>query len=110
MNGSRKMGAVDVYIWRETNSELKLETLGDQGLDSIEWLECMDLNTEEAGRSHHIREKWKWLQLLKDFNCAVTSTWSNTHNHGEFHTRRGWGSRVRKKQIDYNVTLAIFSV
>ena len=31
----------------------------------------------------------------------VTRTWANCDAPGEFHTRRAWGSRDRKKQIDY---------
>ena len=41
-----------------------------------------------------------WLQLLRDFDCTVTSTWVDAENLGECHTWRAWGSRVRKKQLD----------
>ena len=57
----------------------------------------MDLNAEEAGRSSSHTRKLRWLQVLNDFNCAVTD------DHGEYHTWRAWGSRVRKKQNDYYV-------
>ena len=46
-------------------------------------------------------KKLRWFQLLKDFNCTVTSTWTNNEQSGEFHTWRAWGSRGRKKQLDY---------
>ena len=46
-------------------------------------------------------KKLRCLQLLKDFNCTVTSTWTNNEDNREFHTWRAWGSRVRKKQLDY---------
>ena len=38
---------------------------------------------------------------MKDFNCTVTSTWTNNEDSREFHTWLGWGSRGRKKQLDY---------
>ena len=41
-----------------------------------------------------------WFQLLKDFNCTVTSTWTNNEESHEFHTRWAWGSRGRKKRLD----------
>ena len=31
----------------------------------------------------------------------MTSTWTNNEDKREFHTWRAWGSRVRKKQLDY---------
>ena len=46
-------------------------------------------------------KKLRCLQLLKDFNCTVTSTWTNNEDNREFHTWRAWGCRVRKKQLDY---------
>ena len=45
-------------------------------------------------------ETLRWLQLLKDFNCAVTSTWANNDDRGEYHTWRAWGSPVCRKQLD----------
>ena len=45
-------------------------------------------------------KKLRWFQLLKDFNCTVTSTWTNNEESCEFHTWRAWGSRGRKKQLD----------
>ena len=39
--------------------------------------------------------------VREDFNCTVTSTWTNNENHREFHTWRAWGSRARKKQLDF---------
>ena len=38
---------------------------------------------------------------MQDFNCTVTSTWTNNDDNREFHTWRAWGSWVRKKQLDY---------
>ena len=40
-------------------------------------------------------------QQLRNFDCTVTSTWVDAENLGECHTWRAWGSRVRKKQLDY---------
>ena len=46
-------------------------------------------------------EKTGWLQLVKGFNCRVTSTWVDANGLGECHTCRGWGSRIRNEQINY---------
>ena len=48
-----------------------------------------------------LKKKLRWFQLLQDFNCSVTSTWTNNEDNGEFHTWRAWRSLVRKKQLDY---------
>ena len=45
-------------------------------------------------------KKLRWFQLLKDFNCRVTSTWTNNEDSREFHTWRAWRSWGRKKQLD----------
>ena len=58
-----------------------------QGLDGIDWYGIYG-------------PEW-WLQLLRDFDCTVTSTWVDAVKLGESHTWRAWGSRVRKKQLDY---------
>ena len=96
-------GAVDFYIGGDINIELKLGNTGEdlQELD-IEWYgmhgpECRgggeDVTTYE--------EKVRWSELLKEFNCTVTSIWTNNEDDGECHTWRAWGSRIRKKQLDY---------
>ena len=59
---------------------------------------CMGLNAKEAAMILFLLKKLRWFQLLKDFNCTVTSTWTNNEDNCEFHTLRTWGSRVRKKQ------------
>ena len=46
-------------------------------------------------------KKMRWLQLLREFGCVVTSTWNETEAPGECFTWRAWRSRVRKKQLDY---------
>ena len=46
-------------------------------------------------------KKLRWFQLSKEFNCTVTSTWTNNEDSRDFHTWRAWGSRGRKKQLDY---------
>ena len=48
-------------------------------------------------------DKMRWLQLLKEFNCTVTSTWTNNDDNCECHTWRACGSRVRKKQLDFHM-------
>ena len=42
-----------------------------------------------------------WLQPLQYFNCNVTSTWTENEDNREFYTWRAWGSRIRKKQLDF---------
>ena len=100
MDEEKKLGAVDFFIGGDINIELKLEP-GDedlQGLDGIDWYgiygpKCEDVVTYE-------KKLW-WPQLLRDFDCTVTSTWVDAENLAECHTWRAWGSRVRKKQLDY---------
>ena len=46
-------------------------------------------------------KKRRWSKLLKEFNCTVTGTWTNNDDSDEYHTWRAWGSRIRKKQLDY---------
>ena len=104
MDEGKKLEAVDFFIGGDINVELKLSP-GDedlQGLDGIQWYgiygpECLgggeDVTTYE-------KKLW-WLQLLREFDCTVTSTWVDAENLGECHTWRAWGSRVRKKHLDY---------
>ena len=47
--------------------------------------------------------KLRWLQPLTDYNCTVTSTWVDADDPGECRTWWAWGSRIRKKQIDYTM-------
>ena len=71
------------------NIELKLCLADDEhrGLDSIKWNGMYGLECE--GRAEDIiayEKKLRWFQLLKDFNCTVTSTWTNKEDSREFHT------------------------
>ena len=86
------------------NIELKLCLSDDEhrGLDSIEW--CGMYGPECGGSAEDniaYKKKLRWFQLLKDFNCTVTSTWTNNEDSREFHTWRAWRSRSRKKQLDH---------
>ena len=74
----------------DLNIELKLDIDDDEhrGLDS-------------TVRTLLRIKKLRWFQLLQEFDCTVTSTWTNSEDTREFHTWRAWGSRVRKKQLDY---------
>ena len=88
MEGKR-MGAVDFFIGGDLNIELKLCFAGDEhrGLDSIEWYGMYGPECE--GSAEDIiayGKKFRWFRLLKDFNCTVTSTWSNNEDSREFHT------------------------
>ena len=72
---------------------------GFEGLDSVHFhglcgLECHGGEEDEVPYDQNTRG----LQSLKDFSCAVTSTWVNADDPGQCHTWRGWGSRIRKKQ------------
>ena len=87
----KKLGAVDIFIGGDLNIELKLE-LGDedlQGLDGIDWYGIYGPECLGGGEDVIIYEKklW-WLQLLRDFDCTVTSTWVDAENLWECHTWR----------------------
>ena len=92
------------FIGGNINIELKLEPDDEdlQGLDGIDWYGIYGPECLGGGEDVVTYEKklW-WLQLLRDFDCTVTSTWVNAENLGECHTWRAWGSRVRKKQLDF---------
>ena len=63
---------------------------------------CMDLSVKEVlGDFIEYEKKLSWIQLLKDFNCTVPSTWTNNEDNREVHTWRASGSLGRKKQLDY---------
>ena len=85
----KKLGAVDFFIGGDINIELKLEP-GDedlQGLDGIDW--CGIYGPEYLGGNEDAityEKKCRWLQLLRDFDCTVTSTWVDAENVGECHT------------------------
>ena len=86
------------------NIELKLCLADDEhrGPDSIEWYGMYGPACEgTADDMIAYEKKLRWFQLLKNFNCSVTSTWTNNEDCREFHTRRAWGSRGRKKQLDF---------
>ena len=101
----RVAGAVEFYIRDDINIELRLGNADKdvQGLDSIEW--CGVHRSECRGADEDVvtDENMRWLQLLKEFNCTVTSTWTNNDDSGEDHTWRVWGSRFRKKRLHYIV-------
>ena len=95
MGEGKKLGAVD-FTGGDINIEPQLEP-GDedlQGLDGIDgyeiyWPECL------GGGENVItyEKKLRWLLLLRDFDCTVTSTWVDAENLGECHTWRAWGPR-----------------
>ena len=49
----------------------------------------MNPNAEVLERMSPLMAKVRWLQLLKEFNCTVTSTWTNNYDSGEYHTGLG---------------------
>ena len=99
-----KLGAIDFFIGGDLNIELKLEPDHEdlQGLDGIDWYGMYGHHCLGGGEDVVTYEKkLRWLQLLREFGCVVTSTWIETENPGECFTWRALGSRVRKKQLDY---------
>ena len=60
------------------------------GLDSIEWYEMYGSDCKGGGEDAITHEKMRWLQLLKDIDCTLTSTWTINEDNCEFHTWRAW--------------------
>ena len=89
MDEGKRSGAVDFFIGEDINIELKLE-LGDedlQGLDGIDWYGIYGLESLGGGEDVITCEmKLVSLQLWRDFDCTVTSTWADAENLGECHT------------------------
>ena len=81
----RKAGAVDFLIGgRVGNAGEDL-----QGLDSIEWYGVYGPECTGGGDDVTTCEKkMRWLQLLKEVNCTVTSTSTNNDDNLEYHTWR----------------------
>ena len=103
---ARKAGAVDIFIGDDLNIEFRLDNVDDDlhGLDSIDSYGMYGPECRGGGEDTIAYEKkLRWLQLLKDSNCTVTSTWTNNEDNQnrEFHMWRAWESRVRKGQLDY---------
>ena len=60
---------------------------------------CMDLRARGPPDDIFACEnKLRSFQLLKDFNCTVTSAWTNNEDSREFHTWRAWGQEIRTKK------------
>ena len=90
----KRMGAVEFFIGGDLNIELKLchADDGNGSSDSIEWYGTYGLACEGTADDITAYEnKLRWFQLLKDFSCIVTSTWTNNEDSREFHTWRAWG-------------------
>ena len=98
----RRMGAVDFFIGVDVNIDLSCVADGHRGPGSVEWYGMYGLECEGTADDIIVYEKkFKWFQRKKDFNCTVTSTWTNNEDSCEFHTWRAWRSGGRKKQLDY---------
>ena len=85
----REAGAIDFFIGGEINIELRLGNAGEDlhGPDSIEWNGQYGPECKGGGEDVITHEKKiRWLQLLKEFNCTVTSTWTNNDDTCAFHT------------------------
>ena len=91
----RTAGAVDFCVGGDINIELKQgDTSEDlEGLDSIERYVMYGPDCRGGGEDVITCEKEvRCLQLLKEFSCTVTSTWTNNEDDGECRTWRAWGS------------------
>ena len=99
----KTLGAEHFFIGGYINIALKFD---DGHEDSIDWYAIY--GSESHGRDGDIityEKKLRWLQLFREFRCAVTSTWVEGKSYDECFTWRAWSSRARKKQIDYTMEL-----
>ena len=94
MSEGKYMGAVDFFIGSDINIELKLDDDHEdfQGIDGIDWYgiygpECCGGNEDVTT----YEKKLRWLQLLRDFGCVVTSTWAERSGSEDCYTWRAWG-------------------
>ena len=101
MTEGRMAGAVDFYIGGDINVDVRLGDADEdlQGLDSIVWYGMYAPECKGGGEDVITYGKMRLLQLLKEFLCTVTSTWTNNDDKCEHRTWRAWGSRVRRKQF-----------
>ena len=101
MTEGRVVGAVDFYIGGDINVDVSLGDADEalQGLDSIVWYGMYAPECKGGGEDVITYGKMRLLQLLKEFLCTVTSTWTNKDDKCEHRTWRAWGSRVRRKQF-----------
>ena len=87
------MGAKYYFIGGNINIELKLEggSADFEGLDSTDWYDFYGPVRRGGGEDETTDDKQiRWLQLLKNFDCTVTSAWAGTDDPWECHT---WTSR-----------------
>ena len=94
MGEGKNMGAMDFFIGGDINIELKLEPDHEdlQGLDGIDWYGIYGPECLGGGKDVITYEKkLRWLQLLREFGCVVTSTWVEQGIPGECYTSRGMG-------------------
>ena len=82
LTDGKKAGAVDFSVGGNIDIELMLGNAGEdlQGLDSIEW---NGMYWPEGGGEEVItyEKKIRWLQLLKELSCTVTSTWTKNDDN-----------------------------
>ena len=94
MDEGKKFGAVDFFIGGDIDIELKLEP-GDENLEGLDGIDWYGINGSEClGSGEDVityEKKLWWLQLLRDFDCTVTSTWVDVENLGEFVACLGFG-------------------
>ena len=95
-----KAVAVDFFVGGDLNIEFRLMVILKAWTVSND-TGCTGLSAEEAATIQSALRKLRWLQLLQDFDCTVTSTWTNNEDNRKFHTWRAWGSRARKEPLDF---------
>ena len=96
----KRAGAVGFFIGGDLNIEPRpdIADFERQGLDGP--------SAKEAVRIPSLIGKLKLLQLLGDFNCNVTSIWTNNEDNREFHTKgvrsaTWYLNRVRLRTWDF---------
>ena len=76
-----------VHLWRHQHRVEAWSTLAgtSESLTALNGMVCVDPIAEVVVRMSSLM-KMRLLQLLKEFNCTVTSTWAHNEDSGECHT------------------------
>ena len=92
---------MDFLVGRDLNVEPKLEFGRGEflGLDCYDWCGPHEIECRGGGEELvTFMKKLRWSQLLRDFDCVVTSTWASCDAREELHTR-GWGPGGKNRLI-----------
>ena len=96
----KRMGAEDFFIGGDVNIELKLEG-GNEKLEGLDSFDLRGLHGPECrggGEDVVTHQKIRWLQSLRDFEWAVSSTWASCDALGNSHTT-GMGFARQENQL-----------